>query len=220
MPAHAACRPLAMAETTVLTVVCIAFHAAENPACIPARNPCMPLIAPETTLLMASHSPIQKLRKASLLFHRVTNATTSAAMPATISTTGFAPDSRPNSPEIAPFTLPTVETISGAAFSTLPTLDTNLPMNSKTGDSTAMIPPTVKITFWVDSSRPLNFCTSPETPSMICVITGNRLSIRSIALFFSSFSAFANFWLVVFVTFAKAVSVAPALCSIVCKISL
>ena len=46
---------------------------------------------------------------------------------------------------------------------------------------------------------------------MICVITGNRLSIRSIALFFSSFSAFckiSGWW---FRHLAKAVSVAPAL---------
>ena len=201
------CMVLTMASHAVCTPLLIPSHAAERPACMAASTLCTVETAVETAPLMPSHSPIQKLRNASDLFQRVTNPATSATMPATTSTNGCLAN-RPNSPETAPLTFATVETISGAAFSIPPMLDVRLPINISTGPSTATIRPIVRMTFFAVSSRLLNFCTSPDTACIICVMLGSSVPIKSIRAFFASFSALANFWLVVSVTFWNASSVA------------
>ena len=99
-------------------------------------------------------------------------------------------------------------------------LDVRLPINISTGPSTATMRPIVKMTFFVESSRLLNFCTRSDAVCIICVMLGSSVPIKSISAFFASFSALANFWLVVSVTFWNASSVAPLQSCISRRISL
>ena len=76
---------------------------------MPVKNDFMPSIAADAVSLMFSHNVIQKLRNASDLFHKTTNAATNPAIAAIISPTGFIDIMRFNAAELYTAGLPEVD---------------------------------------------------------------------------------------------------------------
>ena len=131
-----------------------------------SKNPLIPSTAPETTVLIPSHRPFQKLRNASLLFQRMTKAATRAVIAMITMVMGLAAI-RAKSPLMAVFTVCTALTIFGASFITAPTPVAILPTAIKTGPMAAATAARVRTIFCVAGSM-----------SMMAFITLMTFSIR------------------------------------------